>query len=258
VTRRYAAALHAERIPKADLYVPDAAWDHWGSGAAHVTGASVIERIYRDAGTYLDWSRAVHLMAAPGVGVCEGVATNLGGSVNTPPRTPYVTLLAVDGDRIAREEIFTDTRSLPPRKSPVEFWRSPPGPRDTAHAAAAAGAAVGDAFANGDPAALRAVVSPDVLFYDTAQAHGLRGWTALLHWWTNVPDVELRNEQTIAGPGWAVDLWTVRQVLATGEEKATPGATVMEVRGGKVVRVTLYYESRDVPLQIRGSGMVVQ
>ena len=197
-------------------------------------------------------------MTAPGVGVCESVSVNRGGWGDTPPRTPYVTLLAIDGDRIAREETFTDTRSLPPRKPPVESCGSPPGPRDTARAAAAAGAAVGDAFAHGDPAALRAVVAPDVLFYDTAQAHGVRGWTALLRWWTNVPDVELRNEQSFAGPGWVVDLWTVRQVLATGEEKTMPGATVMEMRGRKIVRMTLYYESQDVPLQMRGSGMVVQ
>ena len=113
-------------------------------------------------------------MTAPGVGVCESVSVNRGGWGDTPPRTPYVTLLAIDGDRIAREETFTDTRSLPPRKPPVESCGSPPGPRDTARAAAAAGAAVGDAFAHGDPAALRAVVAPDVLFYDTAQAHGER------------------------------------------------------------------------------------
>jgi hypothetical protein len=165
-TRRYAVALHAERIPAAGLYVSDATWDHWASGGSHVTGASVIERIYRDAAPYL-----------------------------------------------------------------------------------AAGAAVGDAFANGDPAALRAVVSPDVLFNDTAQAHGAKGWKVVLRWWTNVPDVELRNEEPIAGAGWVVDRWTVRQVLATGEEKTVPGATVMEVRRGKVIRMTLYYDAAVIGLQ---------
>ena len=257
-TRRYAVALHAERIPKAGLYVSDATWDHWASGGVHVAGVSVIERIYRDAAPFLDWSKRVHLMAAPGEGVCEGVSTNIGAILSKPPRTPYVSLLAVEGDKIVHEEIFLDTGSLPPRKAPVKFCGSAPGPLDTARAAAAAGAAVGDAFANGDPSALRAVVSPDVLFYDTARAHGVRGWNAVLHWWTNVPDVELRNEVPVAGAGWVVDRWTVRKVIATGEEKTMPGATVMEVRGGKVVRMTLYYESRDIPLQLRVSEGAVQ
>ena len=249
VTRRYAAALHDERIPEAGLYVPDATWDHWASGGAHVAGASVIEGIYRDAAPYLDWSKQAHLMAAAGVGVCEGVSANIGAIVSKPPRGPYLSLLAVEGDKIVHEEIFYDTRSLPPRKAPVKFCGSAPGPLDTASAAAATGAAVGDALANGDPSTLRAVVSPDVLFYDTTQAHGQRGWNAVLDWWARVPAVELENRRPIAGPGWAVDRWTIRRVLTTGEEKTMPGATVMEVRGGKVVRMTLYYDSAVISLQ---------
>jgi SnoaL-like domain len=219
----------------------------------------VIERIYRDAAHYPDWSRQAHLMVAPGVGVCESVSTNVGAIVSTPPQGPYVSLLAVEGDKIAHEEIFYDTRSLPPRKAPVQLFGSAPGPLDTARAAAATGAAVGDALANGDPSALRAVVPPHVLLYDTAQGHGVRGWKAVLRWWTNVPDVELRNEEPVAGAGWVVDRWTVRRVLTSGEEKTMPGATVMEVRRGEVVRMTLYYESpRVMPLQLRGGERVAQ
>ena len=36
VTRRYADALQDERIPTADLYVSDAAWDFWASGGVHI------------------------------------------------------------------------------------------------------------------------------------------------------------------------------------------------------------------------------
>ena len=258
VTRRYAAALHAERVPGAGLYASDATFDYWASGGLHDVGASSIEGEYRGARSALDWSKQTHLMVAPGVGVCESTCANISSFMSQPPRTPYLSLLAVTGDKIVHEEIFLDTGSLPPKKAPVKFWGSAPGPRDTARAAAAAGAAVGRAFANGDPSALRAVVAPDVLFCDTAQAHGWKGVDAVLHWWANVPDVQLRNEEPVAGAGWVVDRWTVRQVLATGEEKTMPGATVMEVRGGKVVRMTLYYESLDIPLQMRGGGKVVQ
>jgi hypothetical protein len=38
-------------------------------------------------------------------------------------------------------------------------------------------------------------------------------------------------------------------VFSTGAEVAMPGATVMEVRGGKVVRMTLHYNSAVMRLQ---------
>ena len=41
----------------------------------------------------------------------------------------------------------------------------------------------------------------------------------------------------------------VRRVFSTGVELALPGATVMEVRGGKVVRMTIYYNSSVMRLQ---------
>ena len=62
-----------------------------------------------------------------------------------------------------------------------------------------------------------------MLFYSAAQARVPRGWNALLHWWTSVPAVELCNEEPIAGAGWVVDRWTVREVLTTGEEKTMRG-----------------------------------
>ena len=77
----------------------------------------------------------------------------------------------------------------------------------------------------------------------------MRGWDALLAWWARVPQVKLENKQPIAGPGWAVLRWTIRQVFSTGVELALPGATVMEVRDGKVVRMTLYYDSKVLKLQ---------
>ena len=43
--------------------------------------------------------------------------------------------------------------------------------------------------------------------------------------------------------------WTVRWVYSTGVELALPGATVMEVRDGRVVRMTVYYDAGVVSLQ---------
>jgi len=238
--RRYAAALTAETIPKAGLYASDATWDYAPSDM-HVEGAKVIEGIYRDASSSVDWPQRNHLLAGPGAGVCEGM-TKLYGTHSTPS----LSLLAVDGSRVVHEEIFLNEGAT----GPVRYGVSAPGPKDTANVAARVGAAVGEAFATGDQAALQALVAPDVLFRDTALPHGARGWDALLAWWDKVPAVTLESKKPISGPGWAVGRWTIRQVFSTGVELAMPGATVMEVRNGKVVRMTLYYNSSVMRLQM--------
>ena len=238
-TRRYAAALHAKQIPKAGLYTSASTWDIHSSDA-HFDGAREIEAVYRDAGAYSSWAKG-HVLAAPGVGVDEGQYTVYGTD-----STPALSLLAVNGTKIVHEEIFVnegDTRA-------VTQYGSAPGPKDTAKVAARVGAAVGDAFATGDQAALKARVASDVLFRDTTLPHDVRGWNALLAWWGKVPSgVQLTNKRPIAGPGWSVARWTIRQAFSTGAEVALPGATVMEVRGGHVVRMTIYYNASTMRLQ---------
>jgi hypothetical protein len=238
--RRYAAALTAEKIPKAGLYTSASTWDYWPTDA-HVRGATEIEGIYRDAGASIDWPKRSHSLAAPGVAVYEGLTKLFGTST-----TPSLVLLAVDGSKVTHEEIFLNEGDV----QPVAYGVSTPGPKDTAKVAAKVGAAVGDAFATGDQAALQALVAPDLLFRDTTLSHGVRGWDALLAWWDKVPAVTLENGQQISGPGWVVGRWTIRQVFSTGVELAMPGASVMEVRDGKVVRMTLYYNSSVMRLQM--------
>ena len=153
----------------------------------------------------------------------------------------------MDGKKITHEEVFLDPG--PATKRPVVFARSAPGKKDTAEVAAEVATAVGDAFAAGDQAAIQGLLAPDVRFYDTELRRGVRGVDAVLAWQSQIPTVELSNQEPIAGPGWAVVRWTVRQVCSTGVEVATPGATVMEVRDGKVVRMTLYYDNAVIGLQ---------
>lgn len=242
VSRRYAALLHAEKIPNAGLYTSASTWDYWPSDA-HVQGAKEIEGIMRDAGPSIDWSKRSHLLAAPGVGVYEGVMKNF--DAYPVAATPSLVLLAVDGNKVAHEEVFLNEGDV----SPVAYGTSTPGPKDTAKVAAKVCAAVGEAFATGDRGAMQALVAPDILFRDTAQKRGVRGWDAFLAWWDKTPTVEVQNKTPISGPGWAVGRWTLRQAFSTGAEVAMPGATVMEVRDGKVVRMTLYYDSKVMRLQ---------
>jgi ketosteroid isomerase-like protein len=243
VVKKWAAALTAEKIPGAGLYAEDATFDYWASGEIHDQGVTAIEDTYRGAAGTLDWGKG-HPLVAPGVVAYEGMLT---AHVDGTATFPALSLLAVDGDKITHEEVFLDPG--PDTKRPVVFARSAPGRRDTAEVAAEVATAVGDAFTSGDQVALQGLLSPDVRFYDTELRGGVRGVDAVLAWQSQTPTVELSNQGPIAGPGWAVVRWTVREVYSTGVELAAPGATVMEVRDGKVVRMTLYYDNAGVGLQ---------
>ena len=120
--RRYAAALTAEKIPKAGLYTAASTWDYAPTDA-HVQGAKEIEGIYRDAGASIDWPKRGHSLAAPGVAVCEGLTKLYGTST-----TPSLALLAVDGNKVTHEEIFLNEGDV----QPVTYGVSAPGPKDTA------------------------------------------------------------------------------------------------------------------------------
>jgi hypothetical protein len=250
VARRYAAALSAEKIPKAGLYAPGATSDIHSS-EDHVQGAAAIENVYRDGGAaWWGWSKRHHILAAPGVAVYEGVFKDSLSEYATPD----LVLLAVDGDKVTHEEVFLQDGTSTMRRR-VTCCSSAPGPRDTATVAAQVGAAVGEAFATRDRSALHALVAPDILFRDTSQPQGVRGRNAVLAWLARVPTVKIEVKKPIAGPGWAVLRWTVRRFYSStgffsmGIEVADPGATVMEVRGGKVARMTLYYWSSWKSLQ---------
>ena len=241
VTRRYATALRTEKIPKAGLYTAASTWDYWPT-EQHVNGASEIEGIYKDAAVTLDWPKQDHILAAPGMGVLEGQLT-----ANPQFSTPSLALLAVDGDKVTHEEIFLDEQDG--AKRPMTFCGAAPGPKDTAKVAAKVAAAVGEAFAGGDQAALQELLAPDIHFYDTELTHGVRGVDAVLAWQSNTPTLELKNQNPMAGPGWAATRWTIKQVFSTGVELAMPGTTMMQVRDGKVVRMALYYDSSVMRLQ---------
>jgi ketosteroid isomerase-like protein len=189
-------------------------------------------------------------MAAPGIGVVEGVTTWHPPGSTTGQAEPYAVLLAVDGEKIVHEEVFQSVSGIRPHeRGRVELCRSPPGPGDTARAAATAGAAAGRALATGDEASLRRLLAPDVLFYDTGQPRGRRGSEAVLAWWSRVSQVELVNEWTVSGAGWAVARWTASGLDRAGRPVTLPGASVLEVRGGEVTRMTLYYDATVLDLQ---------
>lgn len=59
-------------------------------------------------------------------------------------------------------------------------------------------------------------------------------------------DLTFTNLRYTVGRGWAAVIWTAgsQSMSASGG-----GATMLEVRGGKIARETLYYNSSYVPFQ---------
>ena len=127
----------------------------------------------------------------------------------------------------------------------------PPTSADTVARSKETAAAFAKAVAAGDSTTIRSLLHQNVMFYDTAQKHPQLGASAAVDWFASTKPVTVRDAQNaplIVGRGWAVARWT-----ATGADAATsgiivPGATVMEIRGGKVVRLTVYSDSTKLPL----------
>ena len=239
VVHRYAAQLHAKKIPGAGLYDPSATFDDSTAAGSHLQGVAAIAGLYRDAyASAFAWSPKYHVMAAPGVAIYEvQLKTGATGS------TPALALLAVDGNKIRHEQVFLNEGNT----GPVTFASSAPGAKDNAKVAAqvAAKAAINS---SGDMATLQTLIAPDMLFRDTSESLTVPG-SSWPEWRNHLPGaVTIESKKPIAGPGWAVVRWTARQVGST-VEWAMPGATVMEVRRGRIVRMTLYYDSTVMRLQ---------
>jgi hypothetical protein len=251
VARGYAAALSARKMVGARLYAADATRDTEGGVTR---GAKAIERFWYDA--YHEdpgiiavrrWSKDYHLLAAPGIAVYEGA--RLSNDPDDDWRW-YLALLAVDGDRISHEEVYFEGNGLEDRW-PMRFSATPPGPGDTAEVAAQVAAAVGKAFATRDRAALERLLAPNVIFPEIADRPGVSGRKALLGWWAmlaprRVAKIVVRDETPLAGPGWAVVRWTARRwvdkswLFPDGFLVSANMATVIEVRGGKIMRIVPY------------------
>jgi SnoaL-like domain len=249
VAHRYADYVaDTKELPGVGLYAANATLDFWPLGW-RLQGARNIQRTYRQGASDPDagwsWSERYQVLTAPGVAMCEGMFM---GSREAAIWGPYLALLAVDGDRIAHEEVF-----LGDAGQPVTFCGSPPGPADTADVATEVATALGKALARRDGAALQPLLAGDVLFRDATIRHDVRGRDAVLSWLATVAPanvVKVKNRAPLVGPGWAVVRWTGRRsyknwYLPNGVDESRNGATVIEVRDGKVVRMTLYLEPGD-------------
>jgi ketosteroid isomerase-like protein len=244
VVDKYAARTKAETLATADLLAADSTLDVWLANE-HLKGADVVD-YFTKAPEVLDWSRGT-VLAAVGAAAVECTVTNVDAAITMR----CLEVLTIGDGKITHLEVYgngTESDLVAPPK-PVGMK---PGPADTAAAAKAAVTAYFTALAKGDMTAAAAPYSPQVVFQDTTVTGKAGGAQAAIAWHTKlvaVPNMSMEPKSVIAGKGWAVARWLLSGETSPGTLASVRGATVFEVRGGKIVRQTLYYNFADSPFR---------
>jgi ketosteroid isomerase-like protein len=242
VADEFAARMHAETLWSANVLAADSTMDIWIADE-HYKGAQV--RGYfspTEAGRVLDWSKPT-VLAAAGTAAVEGTARS------TPVAMRFVEVLTISHGKVTHQEVYGDTGSgsaAPPK--PVA---ARPGAADTAAEAKATVNAYYAALPKGDAAVSAALYSLKAVFQDTTHQGKAGDRDQAIAWQIKlaaVPNVSLQVKSLVAGKGWAVARWLFSGRTKGGLWHSVPGATVFEVRGGRIVRQTLYYNYSDSPL----------
>ncbi len=242
VAKGFTSALQSEDFAESSVWAKDTTFDMW-AGDEHAVGVKAVRKLYEEEAALGAW-QAGSVLVGPGVVAYEGQFLQTGFS------SAALDLLAVTGGKIVHEEVFLD-RPSSAEAVPARHWATPPSSADTLAQTRKTAAAYIQAIDTHDTAAIQALLSKDVLFYDTALKHEQRGQAPVMNWWGTMKPVAFQSipaASVIAGPGWAVSRWTATGAGADRPGVTVPGATVMEIRGGKVVRLALYYDSMTLPL----------
>ena len=241
VADAYAARAKAETLASAHLLAANSTMDVWIADD-HLKGKDVVDYFAPDgATTVLDWSGGT-VFATKGAAAFESTVTN----VTMPLTMRTIDVLTISNGKVTHQEVYGNGAKVA-RPIPVA---TRPGAGDTAAAAEAAVNAYYGALAKGDVTAATALYSPQVVFQDTAVPGKAGGTQQAVAWHTKlaaVPNMSMELKSLVAGKGWAVARWLLSGQTASGNTASVPGATLFEVRDGKIVRQTLYYSSEGLP-----------
>jgi len=247
-----------EMAAKADrLYAADATLDNW-IARKHVDGVDAIKEVWEE--WQQDWGWPANpdrfvTRVAPGAVVYT--VSNWWGAYAY--EIPYIDFLAVSDGKVVQDEVYGDphvteiaTAGVP---DGAETWPPRPGAKDTEERSAAVALKFSEIISQtGDYAALRKLYelyARDVVALDTSQRRPLRGVDAVIAWHkrtTKIPGADsLTVEPPIAGRGWAALRVTVNGISSAGTGHM-PGAILLDIRNGKIVRVVHYYNSTVLDL----------
>jgi ketosteroid isomerase-like protein len=243
VAGKYVARTHAEAPSLPRLFAADGTIDIWVADQ-HFAGPEAI--LYMtDSPTVLDWSKG-SVLATAGAAAVEQIVINAGAGAIMP----CLEVLTVTDGKITHMEVYGNAVAGSHVARPKTV-ATKPGPADDAAAAEAAVTAYYAALAAGDPTAAAALYAPDVVFQDTTSTGPAGGAEEAVAWLTKaaaVPHMTMEIKSVILGQGWAAARWVFSGDNSTGFYTGIPGATVFEVRDGKIVRQTIYYSSEWSPL----------
>jgi ketosteroid isomerase-like protein len=247
VAGEFAARLHAETLSSANVLAAGSTMDIWLADE-HYKGSYVVD-YYSPYGatTMLKWTKPTVLVTA-GTAALEDTTTDMLETLLGNGAMRFLDVLTINGGKVVHQEVYGDEYSggaAQPRPFPT-----PPGPADTSAAAKATVAAYYAALPKGNAGVLAALYSPRVVFEDTTESGKAGGRDQAVVWQNRlaaVQGVSLQVRSLVAGEGWVVARWILSGKTAGGLWRSEPGATVFEVRGGKIVRQTLYYSHGDSP-----------
>ena len=243
VADKYAARTNAEAPSAPRLFAADGTMDIWLADQ-HFTGREAIDYM-TDSPTVLDWSKG-SVLATAGAATVELIVINAGAGVTMP----CLEVLTVADGKITHLEVYGNAVAGSHVVRPIPV-ATKPGPADDAAAAEAAVTAYYAALAAGDPTAAAALYAPDAVFQDTTTTGQPGGAQEAVAWLTKavaVPHMTMEIKSVIAGKGWAAARWVFSGDNSSGVYVGVRGATVFQVRDGKIVRQTTYYTREESPL----------
>ena len=153
------------------------------------------------------------------------------------------------GGKVVREGDYYQIFENLPNGQPLEPepLKSAPGPSDTPAAAEAVALEYSAALQAKDAAAVAALSAPTIAFMDTASSTIARSPAQVQAHYAGIfkapADLTFAHLQYAFGRGWAAVIWGATASLGA----AGDGATVLEIRDGKIARETLYYNSSNMP-----------
>jgi ketosteroid isomerase-like protein len=252
VTRRVVdlarAALHAPTAAKlARPYADEVVGDDHAYGA-HFEGKSAVRKMFRKNLAEYSGARWVAGYAGRGWAVIEerwDFTKTYGGTIQ------LLIVQEARNGKVVREDDYYQTFDNLPEGQPLEPrpLTSAPGPADTPAAAEAVALNYAAALQAKDAAAVAALSAPSVDFTDTASSTVGRSPEEVQAAYSRIfgspADLAFTQLRYAFGRGWATVMWT-----ASAESSgAGGGATMLEIRGGKISRETLYYTSTNVPFR---------
>jgi ketosteroid isomerase-like protein len=159
-----------------------------------------------------------------------------------------ITICEISDGRIVHEEWWYQDPVGLPSGTPLEPkpLTTAPGPQDTAAVAQAVALEYAAALQARDAARVAALSATSIAFMDTASSTtGGSPGEVRAHYasmFAAPADLAFTNLRYVFGPGWAAVIWTASGGGVDGE-----GATMLEIRDGKITRETLYYSSNKMP-----------